>query len=133
MRHLQWFLSWWRMSKFHRFDVEVSHWMFVEITSILKGDSTWKSWYRLDVEISTWIRLSKSTKYRWDFSMSFRRWIDVTFVLAVSIISFPNIWEPILSYSGVMLSRCNFIDIDVITDIGTIGTISFWEFLQQRK
>ena len=133
MRHLQWFLSWWRMSKFHRFDVEVSHWKFVEITSILKGESTWKSWYRLDVKISTWIRLSKSTKYRWDFSMSFRRWIDVTFILAVSIISFPNNWEPIQSYSGVMLSRCNFIDIDVITDIGTIGTISFWEFLQQRK
>ena len=27
-----------------------------------------------------------------------------------------------------MLSRCNFNDIDVITDIGTIGTISFGNF-----
>ena len=52
-------------------------------------ESTSKLWHRFDVDISTWIRLSKSTKYRWvlhvDFSMSFRRQIDVTSVLAVSI------------------------------------------------
>ena len=30
-----------------------------------------------------------------------------------------------LNYSGIMLSRCNFNDIDVITDFGTIETISF--------
>ena len=51
---------------------------------------------RFRVEISTWIRLSKLTKYRWvfyaDFSMSFRCWIDVTSVLAVSILLFPNIF-----------------------------------------
>ena len=35
------------------------------------------------------------------------------------------LWEPILNYSGIMLSRCNFNDIDVITDFGTIRTISF--------
>ena len=73
----------------HRFDVEIPRGKFVEITSILKGESTWKLWHRFDVDISTWIRLSKSTKYRWvlhvDFSMSFRRQIDVTSVLAVSI------------------------------------------------
>ena len=71
----------------HWFDVEISPEKFVEITSILKGKSTWKLWHRFDVDISTWIRLSKSTKYRWvfhvHFSMSFRRQIDVTAVLAV--------------------------------------------------
>ena len=55
-------------------------------------ESTSKLWHRFDVDISTWIRLSKSTKYRWvlyvDFSMSFQRQIDVTSVLAVSILSF---------------------------------------------
>ena len=35
------------------------------------------------------------------------------------------LWEPILSYSCIMLSRCIFNDIDVITDFGTIGTMSF--------
>ena len=73
----------------HRFDVKIPPGKFVEIKSILKGESTWKLWHRFDVDISTWIRLSKSTKYRWvlhvDFSMSFRRQIDVTSVLAVSI------------------------------------------------
>ena len=80
----------------YRFDVEISRGTFVEITSILKGESTWKLWHRFDVDISMWIRLSKSTKYRWvlhvDFSMSFRRPIDVTSVLAVSILSFSNIF-----------------------------------------
>ena len=80
----------------HRFDVEIQRGKFVEITSILKGESTWKLWQRFDVDISTWIWLSKSTKYRWvlhmDFSMSFRRQIDVTSVLAVSILSFSNIF-----------------------------------------
>ena len=80
----------------HRFDVEIPRRKFVEITSILKGESTWKLWHWFDVDISTWIRLSKSTKYRWvlhvDFSMSFRRQIDVTSVLAVSILSFSNIF-----------------------------------------
>ena len=32
------------------------------------------------------------------------------------------LWEPILSYSGIVLSLCNFNNIDVITDIETIGT-----------
>ena len=59
----------------HRFDVEIPCGKFVEITSILKGESMWKLRHRFDVDISTWIRLSKSMKYRWvlqvDFSMSF--------------------------------------------------------------
>ena len=58
--------------------------------------STWKLWHRFDVEIPTWIRLLKSTKYRCvlnvDFSTLFRYRIDVTSVLAVSIVSFPNIF-----------------------------------------
>ena len=38
------------------------------------------------------------------------------------------LWEPILSYSGIVLSRCDFNNIDVITDIGTIGTNSLGIF-----
>ena len=80
----------------HRFDVEIRRGKFAEITSILKGEFTWKLWHWFNVDISMWIRLSKSTKYRWvlhvDFSMSFRRQIDVTSVLAVSILSFSNIF-----------------------------------------
>ena len=60
----------------HLFNVEIPRGKFVQISSILKRESTWKLWHRFDVEISTWIRLSKSTKYRWvlqvDFSMSFQ-------------------------------------------------------------
>ena len=105
----------------HRFDVEIPRGKFVKFTLILEGESTWRLWHRFDVEISTWIRLSKSTKYRWvlhvDFSMSFRRWIEVTSVLTVSIVSFPNIFFSDFNY------------IEVIFDIETIGTIScrsFW-------
>ena len=83
----------------------------------------WKANPCADCDInSTWIRISKSTKYGWvshvDFSMSFRRRIDVISVLLTFLL-----WRPILSYSGIVLSRCNFNNIDVITDIGTIGTI----------
>ena len=38
------------------------------------------------------------------------------------------LWEPILSCSGIVLSGCDFNNIDVITDIGIIGTISFGNF-----
>ena len=80
----------------HRFDVEIPRGKFVKITSILNGESTWKLWHRFDVEILTLIRLSKLTKYWWvlhvEFFISFRRRIDVTSVLAVSIVSFPNIF-----------------------------------------
>ena len=81
----------------HRFDVEIPHGKIVEITLILKGESTWRLWHRFDVDISTWNRLSKMTKYRWvlhmDFSMLFRRQINLTSVLAVSILSFSNIFR----------------------------------------
>ena len=90
----------------YRFAVQIPHGKFVEISSILKGESTWKLWYRFDVKISTWIRLSKSAKYRWvfhvDFSMSFRCGIDVTVLCFMcyflSIIAeYFLLWEPILS------------------------------------
>ena len=38
------------------------------------------------------------------------------------------LWEPTLSESGIELSLCNFNDIDVITDIGTIWNIPFKNF-----
>ena len=38
------------------------------------------------------------------------------------------LWEPILNQSCIVLSWCNFKDIDVTTDIGTIGTISYSNF-----
>ena len=38
------------------------------------------------------------------------------------------LWQPILSLSGIVLGQCNFKDIDAITDIGTIRTISFGNF-----
>ena len=82
----------------HRFDAEIPRGKFVEISSIFKGESTWKLCHWFDVEILTWIRLLKSTKYRRvfhvDFSMSFRRRIGVTSVPAVSVLSFPNIFCP---------------------------------------
>ena len=69
-------------SIWHLFNVEIPLGKFVEILSILIGESTWKLWHRFDVQISTWIQPSISTKYRWifllDFSMSFRHRIDIT-------------------------------------------------------
>ena len=59
--------------------------------------------------------------------LSFRRQTDVTLYSLFPFYHFWHflLWKPILNYSGIMLSRCNFNDIDVITDFGTIGTISF--------
>ena len=74
----------------HRFNAETPLGKFVEISSILKGESMWKLWHRFEVEISTWIQFSKPTKYRWvfhvNFSMLFRSRIDVTTLLAVSFL-----------------------------------------------
>ena len=78
----------------HWFHAEIPRWKFAKITSILKSESTWKLWHLFYMEILTWIRLLKLSKYWWvfqaDFFMSFRRWIDLTSVLAVSILSFSN-------------------------------------------
>ena len=74
----------------HRFNGETPRGKFVEISSILKGESMWKLWHRFEVEISTWIRFSKPTKYQWvfrvNFSMLFRSRIEVTTLLAVSFL-----------------------------------------------
>ena len=62
--------------------------------------------------------------------MSFRK-TDVTSVLAISILSFPNI-SALGTYSKltcIVLSRCNFDDINVITDIGSIGITFFGNFV----
>ena len=85
--------------------------ILIDSPSIRRRNSTWKVRRnyidferRIHVEIMTSIRrgnvdvvrLSKSTKYRWvfhvDFSTLFQRRIDVTSALAVSIVSFPNIF-----------------------------------------
>ena len=80
----------------HRLNAETLRGKFVKISSILKGESTWKLWHRFEVEISTWIRFSKPTKYRWvfhvNFSMPFRSWIDVSTLLTVSFLSFSYIF-----------------------------------------
>ena len=118
----------------HRFYVEIPRGKFVEISSILKGESTWKLWHRFDVEISTSIRLSKSTKYRWvfhvDFSMPFRCRIYVTALLAVSFLSFSNFsnlgtYSKLTWYSAESMQFQRYY---VITNIGTIVTISFGNF-----
>ena len=49
----------------HQFDVEIPRGKFVEITSILKGETTWKLWHQFDEDISTWIWLWRSPKYQW--------------------------------------------------------------------
>ena len=97
----------------------------------MKGKSKRKLWHRLDVEISTWIWLSKSTKYRSVFHVDFsalnrHNWCACCFQSLVSS-HFLN-WDPILSKFGVVLSRCNFKDIDVVTDTGTIRTIFLGNF-----
>ena len=84
-------------------DVESTQWTQHDSPSIWCQNSTWKfclnyidleRWIHVEIT-STWVLLSKSTKYWWvlhvDFSISFRRWIDVISVLAFSIVWFPNI------------------------------------------
>ena len=92
----------------HRFDVDIPR---GKLHRFLKGESTWKLWHRFDVEISAWIRLSRSAKCRWVLHLGF----SMAFL----------VWEPILNCSGIVLSRCNFSDIDVITDFGTISSGNF--------
>ena len=59
---------------------------------------------------------------------TFRLQIDVTFVFAVSILSFPNIFCSGNLFRIANAGRCNFNNIDVISDIETIGTVSFGNF-----
>ena len=48
----------------------------IDISSILKAESTSKFLRWINVIISTWIRLSRSMKYRRNFHVDFRRRID---------------------------------------------------------
>ena len=118
--------------------------MFVDSPSIRCRTSTWKIRRiyinferRIHVEIMTSIRCGNFD-------------VDSTFKIEKIWMSFPRgffdvvstsnrcnfctgcfhciislhflLWEPILSYSAIVLSRCDFSNIDVITDIGTIET-----------
>ena len=115
----------------HRFDVEIPRGKFFKISSILKGEFTWKLRPRFYMDISTRIQLSKLAKYRWvlhvDCSRSWRQ-IDV-----YSLFPFYHFltFSALGTYSKLSwyrAARFNFNDIDVITDIGTIGTVSFGNF-----
>ena len=76
----------------YRLDVEIPRGKFVEITWI--GESTWKLWHQRVLNA--------------DFSMSFRRQIDVTSVLAVSVLSFSNIFP-----NGDTTSNPRRFDVDI--------------------
>ena len=76
----------------YRLDVEIPRGKFVEITSI--GESTWKLWHQWVLDM--------------DFSMSFQRQIDVTSVLAVSVLSFSNIFP-----NGHTTSNPRQFDVDI--------------------
>ena len=69
-----------RVRQLRRFDIERTQknprGKLIDISSILKVESTLKFPRRIDVIISTWIRLSKSMKSRRTFNVEFRRPID---------------------------------------------------------
>ena len=64
--------------------------------------------------------------YWWDFSVvsTSNRHNFCTCCFDSSIFWYFLLWEPSLNYSGIMLSRCNSNNIDVITDFRANGTIS---------
>ena len=57
-----------------QFDIKIPRRKFVNISSIMKSESTLKGWHRFDVDNSTSIRLSKSMKYRWVLCVFFLFW-----------------------------------------------------------
>ena len=67
----------------HQFDVEIPRGKFVKISLILKDKSTWKLWHWFDVGLTF-----QFDEISMDFSMFFRRQMEITSVLAVSILSF---------------------------------------------
>ena len=121
--------------------------IFVDSPSIRHSNSTWKVRgnyigfeRRIHVEIMKSIRSVyfdvDSTLYIEEISMNSPR----RFFYVVSTPNRRNFYTrcfhsiyfvkfllcvPILSYCGIMVSRCNFNNIDVIIGFGTIGTISF--------
>ena len=116
----------------HQFDVETPRGNLVEITSTLKGnprrnydnDSRWIFRRGFDFqnrrnidEFSTWIFLCPfNVKSTW---------------LLYSLFPFYHflLWEPILNYSGIILSRSNFKDIGVLE----LFELYHLEILQQCK
>ena len=124
--------------------------ILVDLPSIRRRNSTWKVCRnyidlerRIHVEIMTSIRRGNfdvDSAFKIDeISMSSPRgFFDVastsnrcnfcTGCFHCIISSHFLLWEPILSYSGIVLSRCDFNNIDVIADIGTTGTVSFGNF-----
>ena len=114
----------------HRFDVEIPLGKLVEITSILKGESTWKLWHRFDVDLTFKIdEISMSSLHGFFFVISTLNRCNFRTRCFHSIISKHFLLrESILSYSGIVLSWCNFNNIDVITDTGAIRTIFFGKF-----
>ena len=69
-----------QVQQLHRFDIETTQknprGELIDVSSILKFESTSKLLRRHCVIISTWIRLSKSMKSRRTFYVKFRRPID---------------------------------------------------------
>ena len=69
-----------RVQKLHRFDIETTQENprveLIDVSSILKVESTSKFSRRIDVIISTRIRLSKPMQFRRTFHVEFRRQID---------------------------------------------------------
>ena len=49
----------------YRLDIKIRSWNFVNITSIMRCEFTWKEWNRFVVDNATSIPLSKFMKYRW--------------------------------------------------------------------
>ena len=74
-----------------RNDIEKSTWKLIEISSILKVESTWKFPRRIDVIISTWIHLSKSMKFRQTVEMSNRWRIDEDVFIGCATFKVKNI------------------------------------------
>ena len=109
--------------KVRRNYIDFERWIHVEImTSIWRGNSDVDSTFKID-EIS----MCSQRGFFDVVSISNRRNF-CTGCFHCIISKHFLLWEPILSYSGLVLSRCDFNNIDVITNIGTIGTISFGSF-----
>ena len=108
----------------HQFDVKIPRGKFVELTSILKGKSMWKLWHQFNVDSTFKVdEISMSFPHEFFYVVSTSNRRNVCTRCFYSIISKQFLlWEPILSYSKLLNN------IDVITDIGTFGTISFGNF-----
>ena len=79
----------------NRFDMEIPHQNFADISSIMKGKSTLKGLYRFNVDNSASIQLSKLMKYRRARQVVFSL-LDVTltpaFILCFDILLSSNLF-----------------------------------------